>query len=96
MSVDIPAHLLGPVVIKERLLEQQTYMINSDKLPLVLKHHYLILRRPSLGVFPIIDCYLSRLRAVFTRNVEYSTSWDVFSLTRARLGDTGLVIDVGV
>ena len=75
---------------------RDTYMVDGNKLPFVLKHHDLIFGVPGFGVFPIIDGYLDCFGAVFTRHVEYSAAGCVLVAAEALLSDTGRVVDVWI
>lgn len=97
-SVGIPANVMINMCARCTAPNIATYVVDSAKLSLVSKHHYLIFRiTTNFRVFPIIDRYLSCFGAVIAGHVEYSASWNMlFFAARALFTDARRVIKIWV
>jgi hypothetical protein len=65
----------------KRIGLEGTYVIDGNKLVVVLENHDLIFCMSGLGVFPVIDGYLNSLGSIFARHMEHATSWCVLIAT---------------
>jgi hypothetical protein len=75
----------------------KTYVVHSDKLPLVLKHHNLILRvAANFRIFPIINCYFDRSRTIVSGYVKNSTSRYEFSATWSLLANPSGIVNIRI
>lgn len=93
MHVGIPVLSAMPF---RRPLCAQTYMIDGDKLPPVLKHHDLLLCVPCFRVLPVVNGYLGRPGAVMARHVEHTASRPELLVAQTLLANARRVVQVGI
>jgi hypothetical protein len=95
MSAGIPAKVAVNIHIAKP--RSATYVIDGNEFAFVLKHHNLVLRiSAGIGIFPVINRYLSGFRAIIAWYVEDATTWDELFAASSLLTDARRVVDVRV